>query len=213
MQADDYDAFRDVIQGVYSFYGKDCSGFALDVWWQAMRHYDLLALRDALGRHCINPDTGQFVPKPADVVKMIEGSTLDSAVGAWTKVERAVQIVGTYATVAFDDPLIHRVLADMGGWPQLGQKKVDEWPFVGKEFQTRYRGYKVRRAGAGHPPVLIGIFDQQNAQHGYPAQVPVMIGDVDRVREVMRLGSAQPMLQVTEHLERALPAPQKKDAA
>lgn len=212
MQPHDAQPFRELIEGVYSFYGKDSSRFALDVWWQALKHFDLAAIRDALGRHSVNPDNGQWLPKPADVVKMMEGSTLDSAVGAWTKVDRAIQAVGTYATVAFDDPLIHRCLADMGGWTQLGTKQIDEWPFVAKEFQTRYRGYKSRREVGAYPPVLIGVFDQQNSQHGHELQVPVFIGDPDRVRDVVRLGSGKPALQITQHTK-ALAIEAPKEAA
>lgn len=211
MQQGDALAFREVIEGVYSFYGKECSRFAADVWWQALKPYDLVAVRDALGRHCVNPDNGQWLPKPADVVRLLEGSTLDSAVAAWTKVDRAIQSVGTYATVVFDDALIHCVIADMGGWPQLGQKKVDEWPFVAKEFQQRYRAYKSRRQTPAYPPKLIGIFDQQNRQEGHTDQVPVLIGDDARARDVLRLGTTQPTLRITHHIE-AL-AIEKKDAA
>lgn len=203
MEQTDFQRFQELMEGVHSFYGKASSSFALDVWWQALKVYDLAAIRDALGRHCVNPDNGQFMPRPADVVRMMEGSTLDSAVTAWTKVDRAVQQVGTYSTVVFDDPLIHRVLADMGGWPQLGQRQVDEWPFVAKEFQTRYRGYRSRREEPAYPPTLIGIFDQQNTAQGFAAQAPVLIGDQRKAREVLAGGSDRPALQVTQHV--ALP--------
>lgn len=197
MQADDFEKFQETLQGAHDFYGKDCSRFALDVWWQALKHYDLAAIRDALGRHCVNPDNGQFMPRPADVVRMLEGSTLDTAVAAWTKVDRAVQSVGTYCTVVFDDPLIHAVLADMGGWPQLGQKSIDEWPFVAKEFQTRYRGYKSRRELPAYPPKLIGICDMQNGQRGYADQVPILIGNAQNAQAVLNAGTTRPLLQVT----------------
>lgn len=198
MQRDDFRSFKAMLEGVYSFYGKDASTFALDVWWQAMKHYDLEAIRDALGRHCVNPDSGQFMPKPADVVRMMEGSTLDSAVSAWTKVDRAVQSVGTYASVVFDDPLIHRVLQDMGGWCLLGTKSVDEWPFVAKEFQTRYRGYRGRKERPEYPPKLIGLTDKENRQRGFKDVEPVMIGNPQQAQLVYTGGSNRPSLEITE---------------
>jgi len=198
MQDDQVDAFREVIHGVYSFYGRDCSGFTFDVWWQALKGYDLAAVRDALGRHCVNPDTGQFLPKPADVVKLLAGSTLDSAVVAWTKVDRAVQHVGTYETVVFDDALIHRVIADMGGWALLGQKKIDEWPFVAKEFQTRYRGYLTRRDAFDYPRKLVGIFDRDNRQRGFDDQPAKLIGNPRLAGMVFERGSERAAIEVTE---------------
>lgn len=109
-----------------------------------MKPFDLAAVKDALNRHCVNPDNGQFMPKPADVVKLLQGSSQDGALVAWAKVDRAVRQVGTYSTVVFDDPIIHRVVQDMGGWVALGDKREKEWPFVAKEFENRYRGYPMR---------------------------------------------------------------------
>ena len=200
MQTDDFEKFNETLQGVHDFYGKDCSRFALDVWWQALKPYDLAAIRGALGRHCVNPDAGQWMPKPADVVRMMDGSTLDSAITAWTKVDRAVSTVGTYCTVVFDDPLIHAVLADMGGWPQLGQKTVDEWPFVAKEFQTRYRGYKARKESPAYPPKLIGISDMQNGERGFGEMPPILIGDPHAAQAVLTHVAA-PLLRVTRALK------------
>ncbi len=211
MQQDDFKPFQELMQGVHDFYGKDCSRFALDVWWQTMKQYDLAAIRDAMGKHCVNPDNGQWMPKPADVVKMLEGSTLDSAVTAWTKVERSVQSVGTYSTVVFDDALIHRVLSDMGGWPQLGQKKVDEWPFVAKEFQTRYRSYKSRREQPDYPPKLIGLFDMENGQRGFKEQTPILIGNPQIAVKVLAAGGSKPLLEVTRL--RVVPAIENNEAA
>ena len=80
-----------IISDVHKFYRQDCTTFALGVWWQTMQQFDLGAVKDALGRHAMNPDTGQFLPKPADVVKMLQGSTNDSALIAWTKVSSYFQ--------------------------------------------------------------------------------------------------------------------------
>jgi hypothetical protein len=199
MQQGEFNAFRELMEGVHSFYGKDVSSFALDVWWNALKTYDFAAVRDALGRHCVNPDNGQFLPRPADVVKMLDGSTLDSAVIAWTKIDRAVQRVGTYTSVVFDDPLIHRVLDDMGGWIPLGKKSVDEWPFVAKEFQTRYRGYKSRNERPPYPAMLLGISDGENQRHGMVADLPTptLIGNPQLARTVLERGSANSGLMIT----------------
>lgn len=213
MQADDFDSFSEVVQGVHSFYGRDASSFALDVWWQALNQYDLVAIRDAFGRHCVNPDTGQFIPKPADVVKMLEGSTMDSAVVAWTKVERAVSHVGTYTSVVFDDALIHAVIDDMGGWTLLGKKPVDEWPFVGKEFQTRYRGYRSRRATPKYPPCLMGILDAENSRRGFDLSAPTLIGIPVLAKRVMICGTDEPRIAFTRGAEAAALIERKDEAA
>lgn len=192
----DREDFAVLIAGVYEFYGKDLSAFALDVWWKAMQQFDLQAVRDALGRHCLNPDNGQFMPRPADVVRMLGGGTQDRALVAWSKVDRAIREVGTYRTVAFDDALIHRVVEDMGGWVALGTKTTEEWPFVAKEFENRYRGYSMRNEKPPYQAKLIGITDAANSQQGYAEGDVYLIGNQELARLVVSSGGAKPSLLI-----------------
>lgn len=197
MKPNDRPAFGQLLSGVYAFYGKEASDFALSVWWQAMSPFDFKAVADALNRHCVNPDTGQFLPKPADVVKMLQGSTQDAALVAWAKVDRGVRTVGTYRSVAFDDPLIHRVLTEMGGWIELGRKNEEEWPFVRNEFVNRYRGYRMRSEIPEYPPHLVGMAEAQNAKSGFQVEAPLLLGNPDAAAEVARRGTNAPLLTVT----------------
>jgi hypothetical protein len=189
MKQEDFSKFKEGVQGVYSFYAKEVSDFALDVWWNALRAYDLPAVIDSFNRHLMNPDTGQWLPKPADIVKMFGGRTQDRALQAWSKVDRAVRVVGPYESVVFDDPLVHRVLHEMGGWIGLSQKTEDEWPFVAKEFENRYRAYSMRSESPDYPPVLIGIAEAHNDGKGLKPDAPRLIGNAERAELVMRGGS------------------------
>lgn len=186
-----------LIQGVYDFYGRDISAFSIDVWYEAMKNFDLSAVTEAMNRHLMNPDTGQFLPKPADIVRMLQGSTQDSALQAWAKVDRAVRCIGSYQSVAFDDPLIHRVLHEMGGWISLGQKTSEEWPFVAKEFENRYRGYRSRSEIPDYPSVLIGLTEAHNEKHGFRAETPVFIGSPEEAKRVIERGTSSPLIGFT----------------
>ena len=194
MQIDDFQKFHDGIAGVMGFYGKSISRFALDVWWTALKSHELPAIIDAFNRHLANPDAGQFAPKPADIIRMLQGSTQDSALRAWAKVDRAVRSVGTYCDVVFDDALIHRVIQDMGGWIGFGAKSEAEWPFVAKEFENRYRGFRSRNERPSYPPVLIGIATAHNEQKGFQSGEPVLIGSKRMAEQVLEEGTSQPVL-------------------
>jgi hypothetical protein len=170
------------------------SRFALDVWWTALKSYELPAIIDAFNRHLANPDAGQFAPKPADIIRMLQGSAQDSALRAWAKVDRAVRSVGTYCDVVFDDALIHRVIQDMGGWIGLGTKSEAEWPFVAKEFENRYRGFRSRNEHPSYAPVLTGIAAAHNGPKGFESEKPVLIGNRQLARRVLREGASQPVL-------------------
>ena len=177
MVDDDKKEFAQFMAGMFAVYNKEVSQMLLRIWFESLRQYDLKAVKDALARHLLNPDNGQFLPKPADVVKLIGGTTIDTALEAWSAVDNAVRTVGTYRSVAFADPIIHKVIQDMGGWVALGNKKEDEWPFVAKEFQTRYRGIKTTGQPVDALPQLTGIAAQQNSVAGIQyAEPPILIG-------------------------------------
>lgn len=180
--------------GVADYYGKELAETTLELYWDGLKQYDLPAVQRALRAHTQNPDSGQFMPKIADVTKMLQGRTADQAALAWSKVDTAVRQVGTYADVVFDDATIHRVLADMGGWVLVGGKGDDEWPFVGKEFMNRYRGYRERGEAPPYPPVLTGIANAQNGKQGFQQQMPVLVGAEQRAMAVMQGGTTEPLI-------------------
>lgn len=194
MQTNDFDRFAELLGGVFELYNREASPFALQIWWEALRPYDLPAVQLAFSRHVQNPDTGQFPPKPADVIRMLGGTTQDSALRAWAKVDKGVRHVGPYASVAFDDALIHRVLHDMGGWVGLASKTEDEWPFVAKEFENRYRGYAMRNERPEYPPVLTGIAEAENVRRGLRSDPPRLIGDASKAETVMQGGTSRPLI-------------------
>ncbi len=188
MTSNDFQKFKDVLAGVHDFYGKNLSQFGLDVWWKALKIHDFEAVSEAFSRHLMNTDEGQFMPKPAHILKMMEGTSQDSAMVAWSKVDSALRSVGTYQSVVFDDPLIHKVLQDMGGWIPLGTKTDDEWPFVAREFQTRYRGFKSRNQIPEYPSHLIGIAECHNSKEGFRIDPPSLIGNVEKAKQIMNKG-------------------------
>jgi hypothetical protein len=155
-----------------------------------LRKYDIEDIESAIHRHLANPDTGQFLPKIADIVRMIDGSTQDSAARAWSVLEEGLQRVGTYRDIVFADPIIHRVVHDMGGWISLGQKNVKEWPFVAKEFQERYRAYRGRGETPEYPKVLSGTVNGSNRSGGYALEPPEYFGPRDACLAVERGGVA-----------------------
>jgi hypothetical protein len=189
--------FAALMTALGDYYARELSDAVIDMYWRGLQHYDLAVVKEALNRHMQNPDSGQFMPRIADIARMLGGTTQDAALVAWAKVDRAVRSVGTYADVVFDDPLIHRVLHDMGGWLALSTKSEDEWPFVAKEFENRYRGFRMRSERPEYPPVLIGIAGAHNRRAKLAVQEPILIGDQGGARAVMAGGTDKPLIGFT----------------
>ncbi len=186
MNAADRTKFAEALAAVYALYRVELSQSVAAMWWRALEAYDVAPVLDALTRHARNPDTGQFLPKPADVVKMIEGSTADTALLAWAKVLQGLRAVGTYDSVVFDDPIIHRVLEDLGGWVALGRQPEKDLPFFEKRFRDAYRAWRMRGL-IDWPRRLAGIIEHQNGSAGF-AGVNVntkFVGDRARAQAVL----------------------------
>lgn len=198
--------FSKTLLAVADYYGRELSENVVDLYWNGLREYDLASVKRALWAHVRNPDTGQFMPKIADVAKVMQGRTDDQAAIAWSKVNQAVRRVGTYQCVVFDDPVIHRVVTDMGGWVHIGTKDEKEWPFVAREFETRYRGYRMRDETPEYPPVLIGMANAHNSQQGFRENPPILVGDERKASAVRLGGTTAPLLGMKSAADVLLPS-------
>ncbi len=187
MKTQDREAFAVLMAGIGELYGKPLSPQLMSIYWDGLKDYEFAEVKVAVNLHVRNPDTGQFMPKIADVVKFLEGNTLTQAMRAWQKVTDGLRRVGTYASVAFDDPIIHAVIEDMGGWRNLGLVTDDDLPFKAREFEKRYQGYKVKPPER-FPRKLVGIFECENAARGYDAPEVVLIGDELQAKLVLEAG-------------------------
>lgn len=167
MNQDDMPRFATIVTGLCELYDRKLSKAAMSLYFEALKKYDIDTVSQGITAHVNSPDHGQFFPKPGDIVRMVSGTSKDAAFRAWTEVDKAVRTVGNYATVAFKDQIIMRVIQDMGGWIMLGEKEEREWPFVGKEFQERYNGYCSRGEIPEAQTKLIGKHEAENESRGF----------------------------------------------
>ena len=173
------------------YYRSELSKAMLMVYWEGLKQYDYAAIEKAAWSHTQNPDeAGRWMPKIADFIKALQGRTVDQASIAWSKVDRAVRTVGTWRDVVFDDPLIHRVISDIGGWIKLGSMEEKEYVFIEKRFITAYQGYRMLSETPECPNLLIGMANAQNGIAGTQKQEPTLIGNRGKATHIL-MGSAQ----------------------
>lgn len=189
MKPSDREKFAGLLADAMAFYRQDVSPFALSVWWQACERYDMEQVRKALTRHAMDPERGQFSPKPADIVRALDGTATDRATLAWGKVFDAIQRVGQYQDVVFDDPAIHAAVEDLGGWPKVCITEIKELSYLQHRFTESHRAY-TERGAFEYPRKLAGnrSGDDVYASRGLPAPKPVVIGDIVRARLVYQGG-------------------------
>lgn len=188
MQPNDRKNFVTLITGIADYYSKELSITSIGLYWEGLKQYDYPAIERALWQHTQNPDSGQFMPKIADVTKVLQGRTEDQAQLAWSKVDGAVRRIGVWADVAFDDPIIHRVLHDMGGWVRINSFEDENWPFVAKEFITRYRGFRISGQIPDYPKYLLGTASTHNTAEGLAKPCVRLVGNQAATLQVINLG-------------------------
>ena len=73
--------------------------------------------------------------------------------------------IGTYVTVAFDDPIIHLVIRDFGGWIKLGMTDMEEFENLLKwDLPRLYKAYATRK-NADIPLMLEGKADDKTVKY------------------------------------------------
>lgn len=207
MNPADKPGFSKLIGDVMAFYRQDVSPFAANVWWAACQDFDLEQVSKALTAHAMDPERGQFAPKPADLVRLLQGTKTDRSLMAWGKVLDAMQRVGAYQSVCFDDGLIHAAVEDVGGWVAICRSQMDELSHLERRFCQSYKAYAAR-GNVVFPPMLPGEHQLINGKNGHATAKPVLIGNPAAAQEVLRLGTSAPKTQIThsthvvEHLAR-----------
>lgn len=109
------------------------------------------------------------IPSPGDIRKYCletREEDLDIRVAAArNKIKKAMNSIGTYVTVAFDDPIIHLVIRDFGGWIKLGMTDMEEFENLLKwDLPRLYKAYATRK-NADIPLMLEGKADDKTVKY------------------------------------------------
>ena len=196
MKQTDFKRFSMSLTAMSELYGKTVSEGAVVLWWKALEAFDIEQVEQAFAKAVQNPEGGQFMPKPADIIKFMSGTTTDRARTAWGKAFEAMQCVGAYQSVCFDDPVIHAVLQDLGGWTKVCRSDMNELSYLEHRFCESYRAY-AGRPQVDYPAKLIGEYEAINRHEGRRVASPVLIGDPGKAAEVLRLGAVGSKTQFT----------------
>ena len=181
-----------IVGDVMEYYKQDTSEFALQIWWEAMKGFELEQVSKALTAHAVDPDRGQFPPKVADIVRVLQGTATEKAALAWGKVYEAMQLVGAYQDICFDDKAIHAAIRDLGGWAKVCRTSTEEMGYLQHKFCEAHRAYSAR-GEYEYPRALIGDRspDGEYTKRGLPIPAPRPFGNVEKARLVYKEASKE----------------------
>ena len=194
-------------------YDKPISSKGLVIVYETLQRFEFEQIKRAVQIH-MNSDSGEYAVTPAHVVKIIEGRTEELAARAYERLMVAISSVGPYDDIVFDDPALHAIIRDEGGWVDVCNMPVDQLPYFKARFLKLYQALKNRRV-FDYPKMLTGITNAENSvkkdEHGKSPEKlpPTVIGDKELAKQVYLGGqergqqiafSADAVLQATNKL-------------
>lgn len=134
--------FSQVMTATGEMYDKSISTSLMRMYFDALKNLTVDQVKEGLSRHSLDLKSGQFFPKPADIVRNIDGasiSTEDRALTAWMAVEAAISSVGSYGTLKLGDKQAMMAVKAIGSWQQLCATDREKLAFKRQEFIANYK--------------------------------------------------------------------------
>lgn len=201
----DETAFFRVLERVAATYQRPLTTDVADLYFLALKPFPFEEVMQAITRHLADPTRGRFWPMPADITRFITGSGTTLGLEAWARVLDAIRRHGGYASVVFDDPIIHVLIQECGGWPQLCAQPSDELRFIGQSFARRYDALAVCPPRQW-PAALYGREAISRSSYGQSGVALTVIGDRSQAEQVYQQGQRE-QLPARAILEARLQAP------
>ena len=149
MISQDQNKFKELITVMSETYGEEFTPAKLKLWWNLFKPYPIETFEQALYAHIACPDAGMFSPKPANLMKFINGTSKDQqqlvedrAEMAWACIEREISRIGSYGTLELEDKQAIAAVKAIGGWRALCMCTYDQLVWKKKEFMSAYDTYE-----------------------------------------------------------------------
>jgi len=183
MTTNDEVKFYKLLARVADIFRHKLDESTMEIYFAVLKKYDLAQIRQACLAHIGNAENGHFMPKPADIIRIIDGKPGDKAEiqanEALRKFEDAMQKHG-FNSVVFDDSIIHKVVQQLGGIRAYGMLSNASLPFYRKDFLSLYKSY-LEMPPADYPKMLIGC---------NPSAPPRIVGNEAKALEVLHQKSS-----------------------
>ena len=149
MKNEDKRAFFDLMMAAGEVYGREVTKPMAAIYFSALANASIEQVQEAMMAHMQNPDSGQFFPKPADLIKQMTGTTKqqdaaieDKAAIAWACIERDIRRIGSYGNMKLDDKQALATVKAMGGWQSICQTEISKMEWKRKEFIRMYEAFE-----------------------------------------------------------------------
>jgi len=73
MEANDENRFKQLFTGIGEIYGKTLTPIMVKAYWNTLKSYSIDQVEQAVNQHLIDTKAGAFFPKPADIIRQLQG--------------------------------------------------------------------------------------------------------------------------------------------
>jgi len=181
VKVEDYQKFKKLMAVCGITFDKEITPDLLQLYWDILKEYDYEQVEKAVKRVIM---TSEFFPRPARIIKAMQENEDDLEVRAelaYSKFSEARRTIGAYQTVIFDDPIIHRIVDQHGGWPEVCMmtKEDEKYTAFKKNFITEYKSFARDSEYWRYPKSLPGITELENSKNGFYEHIPapVVVGN------------------------------------
>ncbi len=176
MTENDKREFGELLTGMAEAFTQECSKAKLEIYFMALQDMPMDDVKNSILQIIKTRTTATF-PKVAEIRSALRGDVESKAMLAGQTIERAILKAGPYASVVFDDPVIHKTIHSLGGWVKVCNATGDEWTWLKKEIVCLYKAHS-RNSGGEIPSRLSGIHEQNGGSNEV-----VYIGDKQKCLE------------------------------
>ena len=182
MVEQDKQQFAEMIIATMELYNKHPSKMAIKMYWNVLERFSIEQVEHGLKAHLNDTEQGKFQPKPADIIRHIEGTKADRKTAAEAAWHTVLSNVNRYDSTVFDDPAIHyAIMIGFGSWLNVCDFDKDDFSMqqMYRSFINAYSSYN----GQPYIPRMVGIYEQESAQG--PTQYVIRYhGDEDKALAV-----------------------------
>lgn len=179
MQTDQKAEFSAVLAAAMAVYSKTITAGMADLYFAALQQYDLQVVREGMTRHLQDPLSGQYAPKPADIIRQIQASNHDGRPEGDEAWSIATTAIDERATAVLTDEIqaalcVAQPLIDMGDTIAARKAFLDAYARLVKASRDQGNhavwhvslGYDIAgRAVAIQSAARLGRITQQVATH------------------------------------------------
>lgn len=180
------DQFIKNLLGMAELFDKELSVTLQDLYWKLFKDsVEDDEFEEMCGRAAV---TLKFWPKPAELLGFIQGSEEAQALEAWETLFNAIQRIGPYDSIRFQDPRITRAVESLGGWQGVCLWENKDLGYKRHEF---LRTYQALTGDAGPPRPMAGLIEEHNRAIDRKDHIPAPVvvgGDKPLQIEEERIG-------------------------